>query len=408
MLIANEVAKDWELQFFRPGPTGQETQYLTIRLTNAVDLLDRDDDAEQQAADLAGLETYEEVEFVYQKIEWTWVDGGLVADGRLGGAGWPSGAGCCGWPTHWVWDSWIADDGERYHLFFLKAPRALGDPALRHTRGDDRARDSTDLVDWDVHADALLPDAERLGRPRAVDRLGRARRRRAWRMYYTALSSDPGHGVKRPADRPRRVRRPDHLAARRRPAAGRARPALVPHDRRHRASETWRDPFVFADPDGDGWHMLITARHPDAPRFYDGVLAHARSADLVTWELRPPLTEPAGFGQIEVPQVRVVDGRHVLVFTCHPEEQSAEQIERFGRYSTWSVLGDLAARPVGHRRRAAVRGRAEAVRRPARPAARRHVGVRRLPATRSRRASCRFEILDPIPVGLVDGTLRAG
>jgi len=30
-------------------------------------------------SDLAGLETYEEVEFVYQRIEWTWVDGGLVA-----------------------------------------------------------------------------------------------------------------------------------------------------------------------------------------------------------------------------------------------------------------------------------------------------------------------------------------
>ena len=27
----------------------------------------------------------------------------------------------------WIWDSWIADDGERYHLFFLKAPRALED-----------------------------------------------------------------------------------------------------------------------------------------------------------------------------------------------------------------------------------------------------------------------------------------
>ena len=37
---------------------------------------------------------------------------------------------------------------------------------------------------------------------------------------------------------------------------------------------------MFADPDGDGWHMLITARDPDAPRFSDGVLAHARSADL--------------------------------------------------------------------------------------------------------------------------------
>ncbi len=25
----------------------------------------------------------------------------------------------------WVWDSWVADDGENYHLFFLTAPRAL-------------------------------------------------------------------------------------------------------------------------------------------------------------------------------------------------------------------------------------------------------------------------------------------
>ena len=24
--------------------------------------------------------------------------------------------------------------------------------------------------------------------------------------------------------------------------------------------EAWRDPWVFADPGGDGWHMLITAR----------------------------------------------------------------------------------------------------------------------------------------------------
>ena len=27
---------------------------------------------------------------------------------------------------HWVWDSWVADDGERFHLFFLKAPYAFG------------------------------------------------------------------------------------------------------------------------------------------------------------------------------------------------------------------------------------------------------------------------------------------
>ena len=26
----------------------------------------------------------------------------------------------------WVWDSWVADDGDLYHLFFLQAPRSLG------------------------------------------------------------------------------------------------------------------------------------------------------------------------------------------------------------------------------------------------------------------------------------------
>jgi type VI secretion system secreted protein Hcp len=79
MLIGNEVAKDWELQFFRPAPTGQETQYLTIRLTNAGISSIEMTMPNNKRADLAGLETYEDVEFVYQKIEWTWVDGGLIA-----------------------------------------------------------------------------------------------------------------------------------------------------------------------------------------------------------------------------------------------------------------------------------------------------------------------------------------
>lgn len=41
----------------------------------------------------------------------------------------------------WIWDSWIADDGDRYHHFSLKAPRALGDPGLRHARS--RVRGTT-------------------------------------------------------------------------------------------------------------------------------------------------------------------------------------------------------------------------------------------------------------------------
>ena len=65
--------------------------------------------------------------------------------------------------------------------------------------------------------------------------------------------------------------------------------------------------------------MLVTARAIGAERNDDGVLAHARSNDLDSWVVGPPLCRPgAGFGQLEVPQVAAIDGRHVLVFTCHP------------------------------------------------------------------------------------------
>ena len=300
---------------------------------------------------------------------------------------------CCGSRTHWIWDSWIADDGERYHLFFLKAPRALEDPALRH-------------------AAATIGHAT-LARPR---RLGRARGRAAARRRAAGTTSRCGPARSRAATtasggcttrrspataRPRRhgpaasaLAESDdliHVAARRRPAAGRARPALVPHARRHRRSETWRDPFVFRDPDGDGWHMLITARDPDAPRLRDGVLAHARSADMRdlgapaaadrAGRLRPD-RGPAG--------ARRSTGAACSSFTCHPEEQSAEQIERFGPF-THVVRARRLARSARGTSAAArpFERRAGAVRRAARPAAATARGRSSASATRSRRGSCR-------------------
>jgi beta-fructofuranosidase len=70
------------------------------------------------------------------------------------------------------------------------------------------------------------------------------------------------------------------------------------------------------------------------------VLGYARSADLLRWDLAPPVTEPAGFTHLEVPQVREVDGRWLLVFTCHPDEQTRQRRRRFGDYATWVVAGD--------------------------------------------------------------------
>jgi beta-fructofuranosidase len=304
----------------------------------------------------------------------------------------------------WIWDSWIADDGERYHLFFLKAPRALEDAGLRHTAATIGHASSLDLVDWDVHADALLPDAKRWDDLALWTGSAVRGDDGTWRMYYTALSSDPGHGVK---DQRIGLAESDDLTTWQRVGD---RPLVAPDPRWYRTidgthSETWRDPFVFADPDGDGWHMLITARHPDAPRLSDGVLAHARSADLTTWELQPPLTEPAGFGQIEVPQVRVVGGHPVLVFTCHPEEQSAGQIERFGSHSTWSVLGD---HPLGPWDIDAAQPFKAAPKLFAAPLVQQRDGTWAFVGFLNQEPEgiLSFEILDPIPVGLRDGALQ--
>jgi beta-fructofuranosidase len=306
----------------------------------------------------------------------------------------------------WVWDSWIADAGDLYHLFFLKAPRALRDPALRHAAATIGHATSTDLTTWDVHDDALLPAARRWDDlaiwtgsvARGDDGI--------WRLYYTALSSSPGHGVR---DQRIGMAESDDLREWRRVGD---RPLVDQDPRWYRtleedpaASETWRDPFVFKDVGGDGWHMLITARAPDAPRLRDGVIGHARSPDMLAWELQPPLTEPAGFGQIEVPQARCVDGQWLLVFTCHPEEQSPEQIARFGPFSTWYVLGEsptgpwdvAGARPFRDEPKLFAAQLVEQ-----RDATWAFVGFR----NQEPEGILSFEILDPIPVELNGGRLE--
>lgn len=82
VLQRNETLKDWELQFFtaqlKTG-TGAETQYLTIRLTNATITSISMQMPNNKDPDLMKLETFEEVGFGYESIEWTWVDGGITA-----------------------------------------------------------------------------------------------------------------------------------------------------------------------------------------------------------------------------------------------------------------------------------------------------------------------------------------
>jgi sucrose-6-phosphate hydrolase SacC (GH32 family) len=50
---------------------------------------------------------------------------------------------------HFVWDSWYARDGDRWHAFYLKAPKSIGDPELRHWNVSVGHSVSDDLVNWE-------------------------------------------------------------------------------------------------------------------------------------------------------------------------------------------------------------------------------------------------------------------
>lgn len=81
-LISNENLTTWKLQFWRPqvGPAGTaEVQHYTVALTNAAIASIEFRMPNTKVPDTAQLEAFEEVSFTYQKIEWTWTDGGVTA-----------------------------------------------------------------------------------------------------------------------------------------------------------------------------------------------------------------------------------------------------------------------------------------------------------------------------------------
>lgn len=225
-------------------------------------------------------------------------------------------------PDSWTWDFWLADTGTTYHLYFLRASRALLAPDRRHKRASVGHATSTDLLTWTLQADALVPGDEP-GWDDLATWTGSVVQAPdgAWHMFYTGATRAEAGRIQRIG-----VATSDDLYVWRQESA----PLLTADHRWYEApgddgwhEEAWRDPWVFADPAGDGWHMLITGRARSGPVDDRGVVAHARSHDLRTWEVQAPLSAPgAGFGQLEVLHAVEVDGRPTLLFSCLATEMA--------------------------------------------------------------------------------------
>ncbi len=78
-LTNNETMTKWELQCFVIKATGQEINSFTIKLTNAKITGIHNIMLNNKVPENIKMPILEEVSFNYEKIEWTWVDGGIAA-----------------------------------------------------------------------------------------------------------------------------------------------------------------------------------------------------------------------------------------------------------------------------------------------------------------------------------------
>ena len=220
---------------------------------------------------------------------------------------------------HYLWDFWLVSPDEwrdaraLYHLYYLQAPRSLHDPDLRHRVATVGHAVSPDLRRW-MHRGTVLE----AGLPGSWDD------RAIWTgsvtirdglayMFYTGLSQAEQAPVQRiglaiSADLEHWERHPGN------PLLEVDTRWYEPQSVEQWGIQTWRDPYVVYASDEQAYYMFLSARVNEGS--YDGraVIGLARSTNLLSWEILPPVSIPGDFMEMEVPQVVPLNGRYYLLF----------------------------------------------------------------------------------------------
>lgn len=233
----------------------------------------------------------------------------------------------------WIWDFWFARDGADFHVFYLQAPRSLGDPDLRHWNVKIGHAVSQDLTNWQVLPDALAPSPE--GSDAWDDYTtwtgSVIQHHSLWHLFYTGTKRSENGKIQRIG----LATSTDFIHWEKHPANPliEADPTWYEKYDSHNPTwgdEAWRDPWVFQDPVTGDFHMYMTARIHKGDADARGVIGHARSKDLLSWQALPPVTAPGHFGQLEVPQLVQLQNRSYLLFSTAVTTHSARWQKQTG------------------------------------------------------------------------------
>ena len=229
-------------------------------------------------------------------------------------------------PGHWIWDFWFAADGGDVHVFFLHAPRDLGHPDLRHSHAQIGHAVSRDLRKLGGPAHRPQPGpARRLRRPGPPGPAASWRPDGRWRAFLRGISTRDGGRVQRVG-----LATSEDLRTtwERQPLVLEADPRWYETARDHPRGDARprASPWGASGTPADGrFHMVVCARVNHGPPDGRGVLGHASSADLRTWE--------AG--------------------ACRSRPRASSASWRCRSWSTWAAPGGPCSPPGGPDRGAA-------------------------------------------------------
>jgi beta-fructofuranosidase len=232
----------------------------------------------------------------------------------------------------WIWDFWLARNGDDWHIYFLQADNTLPHPDDRHRNVSQGHAVSKDLINWTHLGTCFKPSSTKAWDDwttwtgsvvQGADEL--------WHLFYTGTMHDLegmhqriGHATSTDMHNWQRVG--DGLCLDRTGPNSKYYEEYTPghwHDR------AMRDPWVMKDPLGGGWLMYFTARVPGRKEpNAGGAIGFARSADLTTWELQKPVYDGGAFGQMEVPQVFRFGNKWYMTF-CTSALHWSESYRKF-------------------------------------------------------------------------------